>query len=37
MKLNEDTYHLPVVGHRYETLWVNIAELRIWESEIYLD
>ena len=33
MKLNEDKCHLHVVGHRYETLWANIGETRIWESK----
>ena len=31
MKLNDD--HLLVAGHRYETLWANIGETRIWESK----
>ena len=33
MKLNEDKCHLLVAGHRYETLWANIGEARIWESK----
>ena len=33
MKLNEDKCHLFVAGHRYETLWANIGENRIWESK----
>ena len=33
MKLNEDKCHLLVAGHRYETLWANIGETRIWESK----
>ena len=32
MKLNEDKCHLLVAGHRYETLWANIGETRIWEG-----
>ena len=33
MKLNEDKCHLLVAGHRYETLWANIGETRIWERK----
>ena len=33
MKLNEGKCHLVVAGHRYETLWANIGETRIWESK----
>ena len=33
MKLNEDKCHLLLAGHRYETLWANIGETRIWESK----
>ena len=33
MKLNEDKCHLLVAGHRYESLWANIGETRIWESK----
>ena len=33
MKLNEVKCHLLVAGHRYETLWANIGETRIWESK----
>ena len=33
MKLNEDKCHLLVTGHRYDTLWANIGETRIWESK----
>ena len=32
-KLNEDKCHLLAAGHRYETLWANIGETRIWESK----
>ena len=33
MKLNEDKCHLLVAGHRYETLWADIGNTRIWESK----
>ena len=33
MKLNEDKCHLLLAGHRYETLWANTGETRIWESK----
>ena len=33
MKLNEDKFHLLVAGHRYETLWPNIRETRVWKSK----
>ena len=33
MKLNEDKFHLLVAGHRYETLWPNIGETRVWKSK----
>ena len=33
MKLNEDTCHRLVAGHRYESLWTKIGETRIWESK----
>ena len=33
MKLNEGKCHVLVAGHRYETLWANIGETRIWESK----
>ena len=33
MKLNEDKCHTLAARHRYETLWVNIGETRIWESK----
>ena len=32
-KLNEDKFHLLVAGHRYETLWPNIGETRVWKSK----
>ena len=31
MKLNEGKCHLVIAGHRYETLWANLGETRIWE------
>ena len=33
MKLNQDQCHLLEAGDRYETLWANIKETRIWESK----
>ena len=33
MKLNTDKCHLLVAGHKYEHLWVNVGETKIWESE----
>ena len=33
MKTTEGKCHLLVARHRYETLWTNIGETRIWESE----
>ena len=33
MELNEDKFHLLVAGHRYETLWPNIGETRVWKSK----
>ena len=33
MKINEGKCHLLVAGHWYETVWVNIGETRILESE----
>ena len=33
MKLNEDKFHLLVAEHRYETLWPNIGETRVWKSK----
>ena len=33
MKTTEGKSHLLVARHRYETLWTNIGETRIWESE----
>ena len=33
MKLNEGKCHLLVARHRYETLWANIGETRIWKSK----
>ena len=33
VKLNEGKCHLLVARHRYETLWANIGETRIWKSK----
>ena len=32
MKLNQDKCHLLVSGHKHETVWANISETKIWES-----
>ena len=32
IKLNEDECHLLVAERRYENLWSNIGETRIWEE-----
>ena len=32
MKLNEDKCHLPIAGHKYESIWEKITETKIWES-----
>ena len=32
MKLNQDKCHLPVSGHKHETVWAKIGETKIWES-----
>ena len=32
MKLNKEKCHLLLAGHRYETLWTNIGETRMWEK-----
>ena len=31
--LNQDKYHFFFSGHKYETLFVNVVEARIWESK----
>ena len=33
MKLNHDKYHILFLGHKYETLFVNVGETKIWESK----
>ena len=33
MKLNQDKCHLLVSGHKHETVWANISETKIWESD----
>ena len=32
MKLDQDKCHLPVSGHKHETVWAKIGETKIWES-----
>ena len=32
MKLNQDKCHLLILGHKYESVWVNIGSCKIWES-----
>ena len=32
MKLDQDKCHLPVSGHKHETVWTKIGETKIWES-----
>ena len=33
MKLNQDKYHFLFWGHKHETLFVNVGEVKIWESK----
>ena len=33
MKLNQDKCHFLLSGHKYETLFVNVGETKIWESK----
>ena len=33
MKLNQDKCHFLISGHKYETLFVNVGETKIWESK----
>ena len=33
MKQNEDKCHFLVSGHRYETIWAQIGEGRIWKAQ----
>ena len=32
MKLNTDTYHLIISGNKHESLWTDIGNDKIWES-----
>ena len=32
MKLNEDQCHLLVSGHKHESVWAKIGEMKIWEN-----
>ena len=32
MKLNEDECHLLVGGYEHESIWENIGDTKIWES-----
>ena len=32
MKLNQDKCHLLVAGHKHETVWAEVGEAKIWES-----
>ena len=32
MKLNQDKCHLLVTGYKYENIWIQIGEVKIWES-----
>ena len=31
MKLNHDKYQLLVSGYKYENIWAQIGEVKIWE------
>ena len=33
MMLNQDKCHFLFSGHKYETMFVNVGELKIWESK----
>ena len=33
MKLNQDKCHLLILGHKYESVWVNIGSYKISESK----
>ena len=33
MMLNQDKCHFLLSGHKYETLFVNIGETKVWESK----
>ena len=32
MKLNEEKCHLVVAGHKFESVWAQIGDSRIWET-----
>ena len=32
MKLNEDQCHFLVSGHKHESVWAKIGEMKIWEN-----
>ena len=33
MKLNDDKCHLLICGHKYESMWAQIGNANIWQSE----
>ena len=33
MKLNDDKCHLLISGHKYENMWAQIGNVKIWESK----
>ena len=33
MKLNEDKCHLLISGHKFEHVWADIGNARLWESQ----
>ena len=33
MKLNQNKHHFLFSGHKYETLFVNVGETKIWENK----
>ena len=33
MKLNDDKCHLLISGHKYENMWAQIGNTKIWESK----
>ena len=33
MKLNEDKCHLLISGHKFEHVWADIGNARVWESQ----
>ena len=32
MKLSQDKCHLPILGHKNESMWVNIDSCKIWKN-----